>query len=327
MEILCPICNNLINKDLPTTIPISNSQKLFHSNNYKIIGCAKCGLLQLNPLPTKEDISKLYSKDYYYGNEKNRRFQEIIEFFIYLTHLRLSKEISSLRKDKGKILDIGCGKGWFLAGCRALDWETYGTEITSSTSDFAAKELHLDVLSKDISECNFPDSYFDITTCLHSFEHLPQPVETLKEIRRILKKDGLLLLTLPNIDSFQFKISKYLWFHLGIPYHYYNYSTKNISTLLKKAGFVPYRISHFSLGYNTFGFLQSLFNLLINEPNFLYYLFKGNYKMKKLTIEYLYNFILTFLYFPLFAVISLIGSFLESAGHHGGTIKIIATNS
>ncbi|MDD5530256.1 MAG: class I SAM-dependent methyltransferase [bacterium] len=327
MEILCPICNTPINKEFTANIPVCKYQKLLYSNHYKIIECPKCGLLRLNPLPTKEDISRLYSSDYYYGKEKNRRFKGIIEFFIYLTHLRLSKEISTLRNNKGKILDVGCGKGWFLAGCRALNWETYGTEITNTTSDFATKELHLDVLSKDISECNFPDSYFDVVTCLHSFEHLSQPVETLKEIRRIIKKKGVLILTLPNIDSFQFKISKRHWFHLGIPYHYYNYSTKNISILLTKAGFMPYRISHFSLGYNAFGFLQSLFNLLINDPNFLYYLFKGNYKIKTLTIEYLYNFIIIFLWFPLFTVISVISSFLESAGHHGGTIKITTITS
>ena len=84
----------------------------------------------------------------------------------------------------GKILDAGCGLGWFLS---ELDpaWERHGLELSSFAAEHARQ--FGDVKSCRIEDCPYPDEYFDVILFHHVIEHVPEPAEAIRQIRRILK--------------------------------------------------------------------------------------------------------------------------------------------
>jgi SAM-dependent methyltransferase len=108
----------------------------------------------------------------------------------------------------------------------------------------AKKKLGRNIFNCELKDCHFPDSYFDVVTLNHVLEHIPDPNEELREIRRILKDGGTLLLSTPNIDSLQFKISKERWFGLDLPRHLYYYSYETIVTMLEKNGFDVVKVTY-----------------------------------------------------------------------------------
>ena len=116
------------------------------------------------------------------------------------------------------ILDLGCGGGEFLNSFNKK-WQKFGVEPSVFASKIAAAKKHLEVRNQELLTCHFPDSYFDIVTAWHVLEHLYNPKETLREMRRILKDDGVFLLSTPNTDSLGFKLAKESWFHLDAPRH------------------------------------------------------------------------------------------------------------
>ena len=103
---------------------------------------------------------------------------------------------------KARVLDVGCGTGLFLSpliawGCEVL----YGVDGPTDYADRAIRRGYKEVrVVEDLSTSRLPfeDEDFDLVVCKDVFEHLLNPVYTLKEIRRVLKTDGLLLFHVPN---------------------------------------------------------------------------------------------------------------------------------
>ena len=135
----------------------------------------------------------------------------------------------------------------------------------------------------------------------------------------------MLIMSIPNIDSFQARLSGEKWFHLDIPYHLYHYSAKGMRNFLKKMRFKVQKINHFSLEFNPFGMLQSLLNVSGFEFNHLYSIFRPNFRKRvvggrRLFPQTMFMLILTLLISP----VSIIASTFSSAVGRGGTIEIYA---
>ena len=187
--------------------------------------CKKCGLVRLYPMPTDLELVKLYNEDYF----------ESCCYSVIDANRKL-KYIESITHGK-KILDIGCGTGQFLCIAKDRGWETYGIEPSAKASEYAQKKFGLKVLTKKLEEAELPDKYFDVITMWHSLEHIPDPSGSLQAINRSLKDNGLLVISLPNISSFDAKYYGKLWRGLSIPFHLYHYSPKTLRILLEKTGF------------------------------------------------------------------------------------------
>lgn len=98
----------------------------------------------------------------------------------------------------GRMLDVGCGLGFLLSGV-ADEWERHGVEVSAFAAGHAARygQIHQGLLE----EAGYPDRYFDLVVIYHVIEHVADPLALLKEIRRILKPDGWLILGTPDFDS------------------------------------------------------------------------------------------------------------------------------
>lgn len=231
----------------------SASHYLSYPEEFNIVKCKDCGLVFLNPRPDDEELNKYYSPEY---------FSEVAEpgFFkrcFALDKVRLIKNL----KSRGRLLDVGCGRGEFLQQMEDYGWEVWGVDTSAVACKYTQERLRNGkIFNQDLLTSNLPEAYFDIVTFWHSLEHLKDPFSSLTEARRILKEDGILVIACPNFSSFSSKFFKRRWYALDTPFHLYQFSPLTLQKLLKRAGF---RISKLSYGQDLFSDMVSFkFSLL-----------------------------------------------------------------
>ena len=247
-EVDCPLCGS----DGGRVLFHAKDYLLGHPGSFREVKCARCGLVYINPRPVAEDIGKFYSGDYdpHVKKPKSPRrrtgiLKKLMEAWYAGSDLRTRLKKDAYAGQKGKVLDVGCGAGAFLARLKALGWEVHGVE-TDPTASKAARGHGLEVKTGRLGEVRYPDSHFDIVTTIHVLEHIHEPLAFMEEIRRILKPGGKLYVEVPNTASFNFHRFGREWFHLDAPRHICSYSPYSLRYLLSKAGFKVKHLSHLS---------------------------------------------------------------------------------
>jgi SAM-dependent methyltransferase len=143
------------------------------------------------------------------------------------------------------VLDIGCGAGELLLRLKELGCNAYGIDVDEITSKYLRETMNLNVVNCDIDNgTHFQADLFDVVVMRHSLEHTHNPVNVIHEVRRIMKSGGLLVIGVPNIDSFVSKITTDKWRGLDIPRHLFHFNPSTISTLLYQIGFSVESIHH-----------------------------------------------------------------------------------
>lgn len=216
------------------------SRPVFIKNGYILLRCSSCGLVYVGNPPSKLELEKLYSFDsgYHLGlQDDSGDFKRDLDLAIKYY------ELITKYKTHGRILDIGCAAGFFLKVAKENGWDTYGVEISNDTAEIARKRYGLKVLTGSLKATSFIPNFFDVVTMWDVIEHVENPIRTISIISRILKDDGILAISTPNIDGLFPKISYRVsnlinrWRHPEPPHHLYQFSKKTMNRLLEQAGF------------------------------------------------------------------------------------------
>jgi len=145
----------------------------------------------------------------------------------------------------------------------------YGVEPGEFNSK-VAKEINLNISNSNLIDAHYPNNSFDIITMNHVLEHVGNVSETIKEIHRILKPKGILIVGVPNTNSLAYRIFKSNWFALESPRHLFNYSDKNLTKLLLDNGFKVNKIRYNSRPTQFVASLYYLFGIKnVNEILFV----------------------------------------------------------
>jgi len=198
-----------------------------------IMKCHQCGLMF--SIVKSFDPAILYNEEYF----KGRAYRDYIKEEVTRTKLFWDKFnlIKKYLPQRGKILDVGCGAGFFLKLMAKMGYESYGVEISEYASSYAQKLLGLDVFRGHLIEAGFPDNFFDLITMWDVLEHLPNPLDVLTECRRIMRDGAVLVVETLNVDSVLVKILRRSWPLFAPPYHIIYYNTCTLTTLLERCGF------------------------------------------------------------------------------------------
>ncbi len=213
-----------------------------------------CGLAWLDPAPIPEDVGLLY-KTYYTHHSKGvgnstgsdtgfgrRLIHSLYKLLIRVLSVRKRrKRLNVMYLDKeepGRILDVGCGNGDRLLRFKNLGWEVEGQEIDSKATAFARENNSLLVHDGDLISLELPSSQYDAIILNHVVEHLVDPIETLAECLRLLKRGGVLVAATPNIRSYGRRYYKEYWRGLEPPRHLHIFTPQALSAAAEKAGFV-----------------------------------------------------------------------------------------
>ncbi|MEK6302536.1 MAG: class I SAM-dependent methyltransferase [Acidobacteriota bacterium] len=246
----CGVCGATTARELYTTIDrLGNSGAVF-----TIAECGGCGVLRTLPEMTETELAAFYPDDYWGASAA-----EPTESWIKSSQSEKTRFLSKCAPDGGRILDVGCGSGFFLRALDGTRWNRFGVEIGKAGGQQAARALGSDhVFTGTLIEAAFPDSSFDVVTLWSALEHTNEPRANLIEARRILKPGGTLLVQLPNATSYQARWFKGSWFALDAPRHRYHFRAGTLHRLLSEARFATYLCSFSSRAHNSHALRQSL---------------------------------------------------------------------
>jgi SAM-dependent methyltransferase len=202
--------------------------------------CAACGLVYQNPRPVFADLKKRYGADYFkYETANEGNFFNLMK--LGLGDVGFDGFYPGGPGNGGAgarvFLDIGCATGRLLDHVKREGWRAKGVEICRESAEHGRNAYGLDIFVGTLEEAGFPDASFDVVHLSHLIEHVPDPKKLLVEIRRVMKADGHLLLTTPNVGGFQARVSRARW-RSAIPDHVYLYSKRTMRRLLEELGFV-----------------------------------------------------------------------------------------
>lgn len=241
---------------------------------YKLVNCGACHTYSLTPHPSAAQLQAAYAEDYYGVGEA--KFTAGIEGWIERFRRARARRVARLAPTGGRVLDVGCGNGRFLSYLIDLGYSCHGIELPGGSAERAKQVEGLQLKVGTLAAEDFAPASLDLVTLWHVYEHLPNPRQMLHMFAQMIKPGGYLVMSLPNIASWQARWFKGRWFHLDPPRHLFFQDSATIVKQLESIGFESVAFSSFSLEQNLFGFQQSLLNLCMSEREVLYELLKGN---------------------------------------------------
>jgi SAM-dependent methyltransferase len=214
---------------------------LFSQEEFAVAKCSGCGLEYTNPRVKENDIGEYYFPGYSaYGSKKPpnliRRFIGGAGRMVGDVHREVLAELRSIRAQS--VLEIGPGNGELLYFLKARGFEVAGVERDANCARALTKggiNCYPDTL-KNVMEQLKPGEFDAVILC-QVFEHLYHPLETLENIRHVLKEEGIIYLTLPDSASLEARVFGKYWRGLDLPRHVVHYDKGKIRTLLVRSGF------------------------------------------------------------------------------------------
>lgn len=257
---------------------------LFTKDNLPIVKCSSCGLEYTDISPRQEELKSFYGEKYFKSEGKGTSYFDYIseEPVIALNSAKRLEKIKRIKgiSPDGKLLDIGCATGVFLNVAKPFI-NVSGIELSEYASSRARDFYKLPVKTGALKDAAFPDKDFDIVTMWDVIEHLDDPAGDLKEVRRIMKDDGLLVLATGDSGSFIARISGRHW-HLYNPDQHLSYfSEDTIRLLLKRAGFKILKLKR-SGSWFTLDYLASSLKMYYPSfiTNFIHKMIAGSFLKK-----------------------------------------------
>lgn len=228
----------------------------FEKQGAKLFECANCRMVFYNHKDYDYDLASLYEEGYFIGNEVSQGYNDYFLLEKSLTktfETRLNKINRQFACNYQDLLDVGCGPGFFLNVARKKGWKVKGVEISEFAATFAKKNFGLEVINGALEAGLFNPGSFDLVTLWDVLEHLPEPLDTLTEINKVLRPGGALVLTTGDIGSYFAKLCGSRWHLLNIPEHVFYFNQQSIQHILVKAGFnvvdIKYECSYYTLEY------------------------------------------------------------------------------
>jgi SAM-dependent methyltransferase len=210
---------------------------LIERDPWKIYRCTSCGLGVLDPRPTGQELTELYTRDYFTSQYDEGAEPGSPEFKKWLSLLEHRVRFFKPKKANGRLLDIGCGNGYFLALCRSKGYEVQGIDISEWAAKYASETLGLSVRVGRIDDLELPGRHFDIITLWHSLEHTRNPRHAIERAKGWLKANGILVIEVPNYEGRDARRYGEDWIGWQFPFHLFHFTPQSLKGLLAECGF------------------------------------------------------------------------------------------
>lgn len=271
---------------------------------FDVLRCPTCGLGVIAPIPA--DLSPFYGAEYY-GKRHG-----------FTARYRCWRRMRLLRRhvtQTGRLLDVGCGDGDFLATASRAGWRAFGIERGERVKDAEHRGLQV---RGSVDELRGLGT-FDVVTLWHSFEHMTDPTQELDRTLELLADGGTLIVVVPDFGGIQARLFGTSWFHLDVPRHVFHFSQAALIRLVESRGLVVVGVDHHEIEYDLFGWLQSTLNALLPTPN-LFFNWLTQKPLPHRGLELVAGVALAVLLFPL----ALLASFVGIVAGRGATINLVA---
>ena len=195
-----------------------------------------CGLIFLHPKPARDVLIRNYENYLPADPEEISQWERMMRPVV----VRSAQLIEGQSEPgRGRLLDIGSGYGFFLQEMKRRGWQVEGIEVSPAGRRYAQDKWGIHVYSKPLEDIGFPRNAFDVITLFYVVEHVHDPLGLLREVNRVLKPGGLVLLRWPHstpivrvLGPLSRKLDLY-----HTPYHLYDFSPRTMKRLLNLSGF------------------------------------------------------------------------------------------
>ena len=246
----CPVCKNS-----------SQSNSLLFTlykdrSSFQIVRCESCAHVftffdqSVNLQPYYDD------DDYQVRDTRDTIFHKIQEIEYQQVLMKLKKMLSM---SAPSLLDFGAGKGVFMIFAKQNGFKVKGVETSVPRADYGCKVYDLDISTQEYEHGSVFDTQFDVITLFHVLEHLQNPRDLLQNLHLAnLKSTGILLLEVPNFDSWQSRWSGQNWLHLDVPRHLNHFTPQSLKKLITAPGGEIIREEYFSFHLGIIGMIQTI---------------------------------------------------------------------
>lgn len=230
--------------------PLCGGQQLEHAltctdhyasgEQFEVIRCAHCGFLMTQGVPVESEIGKYYETPDYISHSDTQqglmnRVYHWVRQYMLSRKAALVKRVSGL--SEGSLLDYGTGTGYFANTMVCQGWKVKAIEKSPQARAFAKKQFGLDVEAEH-SLKDYPSMSLDVVTLWHVMEHLEHLNEMWETLHRILKDKGVLIVAVPNPESYDARKYKEWWAAYDVPRHLWHFSPLVMQRFGEKHGFV-----------------------------------------------------------------------------------------
>ena len=243
------------------------SDRLYRTTDksFNIVECQKCRLIRLDPQPTPFELREYYPPDYWFVPAESTpdKMEQRYRRFVLRDHVRFALRALKESEEEGLVLDVGCGGGLFLQMLAERGVKhVAGLDFSLDAARAAWTRAKVPAICGTLSRPPLPDSSCAMITMYHVLEHLYDPGSYLEAAHKLLKRDGRLIIQVPNAACWQFLLFGERWNGIDVPRHLINFRLSDIDNLLSHCGFEVLRYKHFSLRDNPAGMATSLAPML-----------------------------------------------------------------
>lgn len=231
-----------------TNCPLCNSEKIYKHRSvrdfsisgetFEIYICSECGFQFTQNHPAESEIGPYYqSEDYISHSDTSKGFINTVYHWVRSIMLNKKYKLISRETKGNKLLDIGCGTGYFPNFMKKKNYKVSGVEKEEEAREFAKNTFNIPVISpEDFLQADNTEQY-DIITLWHVLEHIENWNEYLKAIHNKLDTKGILLIALPNHWSFDASFYKEYWAGYDVPRHLWHFNPETLAMLMKQHNF------------------------------------------------------------------------------------------
>jgi 2-polyprenyl-3-methyl-5-hydroxy-6-metoxy-1,4-benzoquinol methylase len=213
---------------------VCNSAKLKPLSAYQkahLCKCCNCGFVFAQQIPSEQELIEYYDgygRNDYLSPVTIKRYNELLD------------AMEPFRKTN-KLLDVGCGIGYFLEVAKERGWEVFGTEYTDRAIEICT-EKGIQMKQGKLDPSNYEPGSFDVITSFEVLEHINNPLEETNNFNQLLRKGGLVYLTTPNFNSLLRHRLKERYDVITYPEHLSYYTPSTLKKLFTQCGFRKLKI-------------------------------------------------------------------------------------
>lgn len=213
----CPICSG------------THLNVLWIVNGYTIAKCGSCSIVFVQEQVTAEQLAAHYAAgtDEVYDDAN----VDCLNYY----YKKLGELVQRQFPRPGKILDLGCSRGWFLDVMQG--WECHGNEIVAADAASARERYGDRVVTGSFEDYPMREGYFDAITLQDVFDHFRNPIPTLEKCRRLLRPGGLIAIKVHNISCLYARATGPNFYAIIPPSHLFYYDSRTLAFTLSKSGY------------------------------------------------------------------------------------------
>ncbi|MBF6628832.1 MAG: methyltransferase domain-containing protein [Proteiniphilum sp.] len=227
----CPVCDNSDFNKVFDSVDHFSSKEVF-----PVCDCSECGFRFTNSFPSEDVIGKYYDSPAYISHSDSDKGLTNRMYHLF-RRLMLRRKVSlvkrHLKRDHARLLDIGCGTGYFLNAAKEGRFTVTGIEKDDRAREKAITRFGLDVRDEN-AFFGLERSSYDVVTLWHVLEHLEDLNERIDKIGEILSPDGRVVIALPNHRSYDAQYYRDKWAAYDTPRHLWHFTPDTLERLMAK---------------------------------------------------------------------------------------------